>query len=157
MKKRKTDKQMRVAIALDVLKQLKARKLIPTKGVYVRTTDGPLANQPYGVDAQPILLNPQRKKCTVCALGAGVIAQIRLEDNYNIGDAMTTHQRLGRYFNGRQLIEIEALFEVWDTEKILGRLSKEKRLLFLWSYVSKHPDFTPEQLVTAAIRKAGKK
>lgn len=83
-----TKMQMRRAIARDVIKQLGAALLVPAQGTYINTNAGPFHQVEYGADMQPVLLKTKRQPCMVCALGAGVVASIRLENNYYKGDEL---------------------------------------------------------------------
>lgn len=147
--------QTRVAIARDVLLQLKLNLVKPICGTYIQMWSGPLAELAHGTDAQPILLNRKRKPCTVCALGAGVVSLIRRENNFHVGDQITPYTRLGKYFEREQLVAIESLFEGWQCDRKLPGNPKA-RMRWLWSYVAKYPRFTDKQIYAAAGRTLNK-
>lgn len=152
-RKRKLTKiQMRVAIARDVIKQLNTNLLDVTQGVYLDHHHGPFQGVGCGVDAQPLLLQPNRRPCTVCAIGAGFVALVRLENNYITGDRVSYHERLWKYFTGEQINVIEQLFEAWYSGDGLEPCTPVTRLRWIWSYVARHPKFTSEEIKVAAER-----
>lgn len=91
---KKTKLEKRVAIAKDVLLQLKANKYIATRGVYLHA-DKPIADIPhYGeVQLQPILLKNNAPKCEVCARGAMFCSAVRLGNNFNINRHNTSCEK----------------------------------------------------------------
>lgn len=144
----KTKTEMRVAIARDVIAQLNAALLIATEGTY---TGGMLSDaRDAGVrdreSLQPYLLRQIRKPCEVCALGAGVISLVRLNNEVLMGDGLDVYENLIPFFTEGQLNMLEDLFETFDGRVELVWMDPEARLRWLWNYVADNPDFTPEDM-----------
>lgn len=155
----KTKKQMRRAIARDVILQLNEKQLIPTPGTYTGRMMGSAMEAGVKVHCslQPYLLKKRRKPCTVCALGAGLVAMVRLENKLALHEYFDIHERLNAYFSLTQINTIENLFEGFGDRPELLHLDPEARLRWLWSYVAKHPGFTAKQMLAAAVRLLHKK
>lgn len=120
-----TKAQMRVKIARDVLKQIKAKKLVPRNGTYMDVGNH------FEYFSKLGLLNPSIQfntvlptKCEVCALGAVFIAAVDKNNTLEIGELTYTPDRLRRYpsyfdmqnylskwFSREQLHLIESVFE----------------------------------------------
>lgn len=73
------DRKLAVAIAKDVLKQLRARRYLAQPGVYLEA-DG--AKVKGGDDLRKVL--PKIKKCHVCAIGAAFLSYVRLKDGVKV-------------------------------------------------------------------------
>jgi len=107
-----TRAQMRVAIAKDVLKQIKARKITISPNGYWT-----VGNPRFLYDGTAVgRLDIQRKKCSVCAAGAAITSAIRLfnEETIPIRNASDEERVFiagRRWFTKRQLAMIEAAFE----------------------------------------------
>lgn len=104
-----------VLIAGDVLKWMRTRRLKIKQGTYVSFVDDP----DVGTPLRPVLKTfvTAQRPCTVCALGACLIAKI---DRYNAvempdGYAGFTHAStkagISDIFSGRQMVLIENAFE----------------------------------------------
>lgn len=107
---------MRVAIAKDVLKRLKAKKLIAAHGIYASfekpTKAGDLKSQLQELGS-----------CQVCALGALFVSHVAMNNKYEVSRidaerrghdparAADMRASLGEHFNSEQLMKIEAVFE----------------------------------------------
>lgn len=74
--------KMRVAVAKDVLKQLKRKRLLPSQGSgYIYAPVTPAEAVP-GCELQKIV--DKLPPCTVCALGAALLSYARLYDNVKL-------------------------------------------------------------------------
>jgi|688.fasta_scaffold162733_3 hypothetical protein len=127
-KKKLTKAEMRVAIAKDVIAQIKAKKYNPMQGCWVEQEDG----QDYDdwlfdnaenctVDVQVYTKNI--KKCNVCALGSLFVSAVNKYNNvYGTFDTVSTlevfdfketnnNSPLLRYFTINQIKLIEHTFE----------------------------------------------
>lgn len=77
-----TKAEKRVAVAKDVLAQIKAKKLKAKSGVYVRAK---LSFVPKGgEDVQTLLKQGQITSCSACALGSAFLSYARLYDNVKV-------------------------------------------------------------------------
>jgi heat shock protein HspQ len=106
--------QKRVAIAEDVLLQMKTKKIVPHSGTYFKIDDDGDIDSDSQISLQKLL---PRKTCQTCALGALFHSHIKynnkvtFKDYYNdpIGDLITS--KLKDYFIHEQLSMIEYAFE----------------------------------------------
>lgn len=108
-----TKKQLRIAVAKDVLAQLKAEKLKITPGDYVTLPDTPDA---LGSDSKEIAAAAQTKYCSVCALGATFISLVKLDNKYDFGffkevSSGDLFDRVKTVFSETQIQLIECAFE----------------------------------------------
>lgn len=149
--------QMRRAIARDVIKQLNAKQLVAECMTYTGNmmAEARAAGFQRGDSLQKYLLRKQRKPCTVCAIGAGIVAQVRLENKVEVGAWLDPHDTLSKYFTHNQVNALENVFEncVSRFGINLEQVNPETRLRFLWSYVARHPGFTAAQLYAATRKK----
>jgi hypothetical protein len=123
-KKRMTKAQMRVAIAKDVLTQIKLKKLEPTSGVYL---DKSFVLREDDDISKQVLQQLPKKNCAVCAVGACFVSSLKLFNKYEPSDgygwrlfgnervkissySMRSDQ-LAKHFSYKQLDVIEAAFE----------------------------------------------
>lgn len=121
---RKTPNQKRVAIALDVIKQVQTRRLVATRGTYVALT----VPSPVQAEDQVCDLTAGRK-CAVCGIGALFIATVERADKLTAADLVgswATGQRilnldgddcrryLSRFFLPETTRLIESYFEGWS-------------------------------------------
>ena len=109
-----TKKRARIAIAKDVLKQL--RYLTVERGYYFYvpySSKSKLLEKNYAEDAQkhvPLL----KRDCRVCALGACMISHVKLFDDCNLKPFLNNDRpdnQLGKWFSQEQLDMIEFAFE----------------------------------------------
>lgn len=114
-----TKREMAVAVANDVLAQLRKRTkgYVVTTGYYIRT-GSPL---PSTGDLRDHLDTIQKGGCQVCALGAALLSKARLYDkvpmnftnggyaSYCSGDAC--YRSLSDVFSRKQMVLIESAFE----------------------------------------------
>lgn len=115
-----TKTQMRIAVAKDVLKQLKLRKIIAKFGVYTVTNSvdrvalGALTQQHTDLqDALKVITKP----CEVCAVGSLLMSYARLYDEVPLENSATLvsyhHGPVMRLFGKWQTQAIENTFEGW--------------------------------------------
>jgi hypothetical protein len=129
MNKKLTKAEMRIAIAKDVIAQIKAKKYNPTNGVWVVSDCGQeyddwllTAASSCEVDVQVYTKNIN--KCNVCALGSLFVSAVNKYNNvYGTFDSVSTYEvfssigteekksPLLRYFSSSQLQLIEFTFE----------------------------------------------
>lgn len=131
MKKPKPTKaERRVAIAKDVLAQLRLERYVATEGVYVDHRVAELASTAPDKPLEKLL--PQVKSCEVCALGACFLSAVRKYNDVKAGEIddpetfmrydgsmMTEHMfndttmrtKLARHFTDAQTGLIESAFE----------------------------------------------
>ena len=118
--KRLTNPEKRVLIAKDVIKLIKADKIIIKRGRYFYTGLTPTYK---GKQLKDIL--PKIKKCEVCALGGLFYSYVSKYNNYEINydglryiDEMDDEMRdlLKDIFSVKQLRLIECAFEMIDVE-----------------------------------------
>lgn len=138
-KPRKTRQEMRVSIAKDVLKQLKAKKFIASPGVWVDDKKlGYLDEYVYTrtekaegpIDACTFANGIT--KCKVCALGSIFVSAARMYkimlsgslETEEVFDNLATSP-LKRYFSVKQLELIEYAFEGGDGVYIPGNFNDE--------------------------------
>jgi hypothetical protein len=123
-----TKAEKRVLIAKDVLAQLKAEKIVPSPGDWVRMY---VATVPDGsLDVCTITENPVKKgvECHCCGLGALMLSEIRHTNELTVGDLRVCRpysaapvsvvigrgdsgDRLEKYFSSGHLQLIEIAFE----------------------------------------------
>ena len=131
---------IRVAVALDVLAQLRTKKYVASGGTYVmmqgRAIGEELQDRERNGEENPTLelqdVLPKLPPCDVCAIGASVLSYARLFDNTPIGvtRAMAWGSQLRITYEGDGIIgapeflaaklgaefsgTIEMVFEGWD-------------------------------------------
>lgn len=127
MKKKLTKAEMRIAIAKDVIAQIKAKKYNPIQGTWVKSVGGQeyddwLLTASCEVDVRDYTKN--MKACYVCALGSLFVSAVNKYNNvYGTYDSVSTFEvfssigtgenksPLLRYFSSSQLQLIEFTFE----------------------------------------------
>ncbi len=128
-----TKAEKRVAIAKDVIAQVKVGRFKAATGNYVQAKTGPVT---LGAGMQEALVG---KECSVCALGAAFVAGVDRFNKLNLTVWNTgignfnaacgeyerenidtsgedTRDYLSRYFGIRQMDAIESAFEGWSSE-----------------------------------------
>lgn len=122
--KQKARAQARIAIAKDVIAQIKAQRYMAKTGLYIDSD-----TIPEVVSGKPIDLQKHLKKtltktnpCQVCALGSAFISCVRLYDKFQVtydtsygnGDIKTPAMRskLHEFFTKVELDAIESSFEL---------------------------------------------
>lgn len=125
---RLTAAQKRVAIAKDVLKQIKAKRLLIETGSYLSWDALKLRDErtPF---SKATLTKPN--KCHACAVGSAVASGLRLFNDGALSvyverdDAFST---LRRWFSRNQVIAIEVAFEHESTRALEQRYRGDKFL-----------------------------
>lgn len=159
-KKKLTRKQMAVAIAKDVIAQIKCRKYTPEAGIYVCGADDNIPVTAIGNKQLQPFLKAGNLKCEVCAIGAVFLSSVRLFNDFIIPrywDDADMKDKLGEYFSFIELRELEASFENWGDslflETPLAHLDAQDRMLFIMSEVVRQKgSFDPEK----SLARAGK-
>lgn len=119
-KKPRTKKELRIAIAKDVLLRLRTNKLIPASGVYVGMSYGAKAFAEANGSLQASqCLDTLTNNCRVCALGATFVSYVSIKNKISVMDFATIQQArreelLHKAFTFSQLYDIERCFEGWN-------------------------------------------
>lgn len=115
----------RIAIAKDVIAQIKIGAYIPTQDTYAVIGDGKELDDAYEFGADDdcdirktwedinIMPNAQNR-CKVCADGAIFVSGVKLFNNITFDQADGAKQCAIRYFGQKQADLIERAFEGWD-------------------------------------------
>lgn len=124
----------RVAIAKDVISQIRAKRLIAMSGTYLSAADNNWLTQ-FGVyDEDMTDLDEESKnqqvvpptKCNVCALGAVFVSALDRNDRLKVGDFAPypgqddLHNYLKRWFTLNQLYLMEEAFEGYSRPEYCG-------------------------------------
>jgi hypothetical protein len=115
--------EQRVAIARDVLAQLKAEKIQPMRGTYLEME----LTETVENDAQVHTLLPLARECRVCALGSLFVSAVKFHDQVAVGEYRASwepklsfsvgsrvYEYLMKFFTQRQLNAMEREFESAD-------------------------------------------
>lgn len=121
MKKLTKKQKMKIAIAADVIAQVKARRYVAETGLYIGGLD---LSEEKG-DLQCVIQKKvtRRNPCTVCGLGSAFISAVRLFNKFPINsktvdlsdggvEYRAMRGKLEKFFSGLELGVIEASFEV---------------------------------------------
>jgi hypothetical protein len=139
---------MRVAIAKDAIEQIKAGRLIPQSGVYLRVEGKSF----YRVDPRMQIKElVAGTRCTVCALGAVFIAAVDKRNAIAVreiveGDGCTSwtfRNYLQNLFSREQLCLIEMAFEQNDSPGDFGEFGVvvgRDEVLDCWRWVDEVPE-----------------
>jgi hypothetical protein len=108
-----TPADKRVAIAKDVLEQIKLKRLSALSGTYF-TLSSDLDGD------KSIQANLNKVECQACALGSMMFSHIKYNNECSIGEGFNLDSRyikgkLHNYFDEGQLVLIETAFEQWGT------------------------------------------
>lgn len=151
MKKKLTKLQTAVAIAKDVLKQLKAGQYIAESCTYLAPEEGhDFLQNPKG-ELQKIL-KKEKPVCRVCAIGSALLSAVRLTNNFKLEDNVSVDSmeprynwiersnmidKLTEFFSEKECDDMEGVFEsngrvylhpnLYD----LDRIGDEKRLKWI--------------------------
>lgn len=110
-----TNQQKRVAIAEDILLNLKNKVIVAKKGRYID-----INTRALGVDEDDDVKENfgKIKNCPVCMMGACLLSVVKMENNANFDDmaigidsADKMWERLNEYFPKDSLLLIESAFE----------------------------------------------
>lgn len=139
--KKMTKAEKRVAIAKDVLAQIKCENYVPRSGVYVdinptrKAMDKGLYIDSLSQRPADLMLEEGLVTCTVCAKGAMFMSHIRKDsDTCSVSDAKegdsedNIEERLTDIFDEKQLDMIEAAFEsdgAFYADNHVGNFEKE--------------------------------
>ncbi len=104
--------QKRVAIAKDVIQQIKLEKYQIESGIWAAMA--PVDLETCEID-QNMLLQGIPIQCRCCALGAGMLSSMRLANIHSFSEDADLEAdvipQLGKYFSNKQMAMIEAVFE----------------------------------------------
>jgi len=107
-----TAAQKRVAIAKDVLKQIKAGRVRIHMGSYLKYIQCPVED--FTTFNQSTLLADETV-CRVCAVGAAIVSGLRLFNGAEVGDlegdGLAAYNAISRWFSKKQSALIEQAFE----------------------------------------------
>lgn len=112
--------QKRVAIAKDILAQIRAKKYIATSGNYALPVD---TRKMITLD-QEHLTGVNQVVCKVCGIGSAILSIIRLRNTFNAylyfnsGEAFKVAKA---HFSSKQICQIEAAFERTEAPGLLPR------------------------------------
>lgn len=139
-------KAQRIAIAKDVIKQIRLKTIVPRCGAYVRISDFDAEAMVAGADVKTLLVDKKLRNCRACALGSALLSKVRLFDKVKLGDeypdrvegpdpifkihhnfrgvdlitADRSDSELEPIFGGKQLDMIESAFEGSDVQASSG-------------------------------------
>lgn len=114
-----TKPQKRVALAQDVIAQIKAKKFLPKNKTYTKIVS------PIKSYNEQIQSNFGDIQCECCALGGIFLSDIKFNNSCTFNELDATYfdaredMRLKEYFSIEQLILIEAAFECWDFDNLV--------------------------------------
>lgn len=119
--KRMSKARKRVAIARDVIEQIRIRKIVPEEKTWVNVCEWK-NGRPEGEDLRQALI--KAKECSACALGAIFVCSVFRDPGervsgisntyyyeHEVGGADDIHNKLRKYFTNKQLRMIELAFE----------------------------------------------
>lgn len=104
--------EKRVAIAKDVIAQIKAERYTPKKGSYVK-----FKNKCKLKLGESIQQNFDKVNCNVCAIGSMFMSDIKFNNKFTLDNFIYSGEeqakKLSKYFSNRDLNLIEYVFESW--------------------------------------------
>jgi hypothetical protein len=117
--------QKRVAIAKDVLKQIKAQKMLIESNAYWNVEAD---NLEFDTQVDKAILCKRDTKCTCCAAGAAVLSGIRLFNKVTIAaeNGGYSERVKSEYFSQAQMGLIEAAFEESSGAHLSGNRNSQK-------------------------------
>jgi len=123
-------REKRVAIAKDVIDQVKSKELIPKKGFYLDQRSSALVQGQSDDKQVNEILIEKKIQCEVCARGAIFIAGLKRFNNLKVGDIKNRNldyevreEYETNFFEPQQSVLIERVFEAKafpNTEKLRG-------------------------------------
>lgn len=157
-KKKLTRKQMAVAIAKDVISQIKRRIYLPESGVYVAGANDNIPQTAIGTKQLQPFLKKRNLRCEVCAIGAAFLSSVRLFNDLIVPeywDNCDMKDKLREYFSPLELQALEASFENFGDSLFLdtplSALLAQDRMLFIMSEVVRQKgSFDPKKSLTRA-------
>jgi len=145
--------QQRVEIAKDVIKMVKAGKIIAQRGTYFRSSDEVLTKE--GADLQKLLCSSKTNTCEVCGIGAAFYSLVRKADRFKLSGNMLNdawwddregikelsgigdddmRKLLRKHFSSKQLTLIETAFETYvagnDNGYVPSEIDERKAINF---------------------------
>lgn len=153
------NKKYRLQLAKEVLFLLDAKAFRPRWGRYM-TIDVPSYQRYVGKELGDVL--GKIRRCEVCALGALVVADVMIRDNFRIRSSAhqeekvqlclfsTVYNRLGEFFPVGMLLQLENLFEsgssaIYDfvRSRITERTATSRLRYLMENVVRNDGDFVP--------------
>lgn len=110
-KKPLTPAQMRVAIAKDVILQIKSEKYKPHSGVYI---DREVINPDGDLDqtnVKKFLSDENATPCKVCAIGSALLSGLNLFNNIIVKNSDPAWKKIETWFESRNAFLMEEFFE----------------------------------------------
>lgn len=121
--------EQRVAIALDVLGQIKLKRIVARSKVWVRP-DGnseSFSNADLKENKELADIYGKAKSCDACALGAMFVCAVQVNDNLKVCDI--EHIKTGKDYEGEKLDPYaNKQIHLHDIEKYLGNFFSKKHL-----------------------------
>lgn len=149
---RMTAAQKRVAIAKDVINQIKNGGMIPYTGIYFLWLNNTNAN--LGENFNQKSLTDKNNKCKVCGIGAAIVSGIRLfnklELSPNFGDGDSALKVIKNWFTVSQTVAIECAFEDESTRLLSKRFTNKKLNNKAIKFGEKY--FSPEEKAIAIYK-----
>lgn len=78
--------QKRVALAQDVVDQVRAKRFVPERGTWCEFDDSELSELPTTSGLQQAFIEKKLEKCEVCALGALMMSTVLFKNKVTVGD-----------------------------------------------------------------------
>jgi len=131
--------EQKVAIAKDVLQQIKVKTIIPTTGTYC-ALDLDWTDPLLELDVQSNFNQLKNFECSVCALGAMMVSNVKFNNNFtfeklNRSNSDVFVNTLEKYFERYELALIEFAFESWDIEDLIEDGEIKNGILSNESYI----------------------
>jgi hypothetical protein len=110
-----SDAEKRVAIAKDVLAQIKKEVIIPQRSTYLK-----LNNWRNFEETEQVNKHINKVECTCCALGSMFLSHIKYNNHCTVEDLLgfdsdrIVEKGLEQYFDSGQLVLMETAFERWE-------------------------------------------
>jgi hypothetical protein len=136
---RMSNKRQRIAIAEDVLAQLKTERYRAEQGTYVQAYGLENLLETKSVDLQTVLLG-DAPQCNVCGLGAAFCSMARLGDQATLDDVNNIHTMLEPIFGWQQVVLIESAFEGDDFSSGQHYILSEEEIKACQNFFDKRPD-----------------
>lgn len=159
--KQKARAKARIAIAKDVIAQIKAKRYLARTGCYIQGLNtAAILMEGKSVDMRSHLTKTLTPKapCAVCALGSAFMSCVRIYDKFQLNHKTTDgsgvnynamHRKLREFFTRSELLAIENSFErgaiagggfEWDNTSggykiFLRDLNQEERLTWLMNAI----------------------
>lgn len=142
--------EMRVAIAKDVIAQIKSQKLRVKCGRYITFVNEKIME----IGDQAILLNPETPACQVCGIGAAIYSAIRLFNTVQTktigGNEFLARDLITKWFTPEQACLIECAFEI-DTHLMRNASTTDEQRRAARAFGSKYDD-DPEERAIAILQ-----